>query len=200
MTIPVNSPENHTVSETKYAVLSYKKSHYDSGGDVEHSELEFEDQLTFVLLEGRINQLRGDQCDTADYDGDGAWQFLVFADGVPIGGRGSDFETKRRWAKGEAPRLWEAIAEAVEDLFKRADVTSHEKRMARYAEAERQRQIEQKKAKESRDAWTYSNALDTLDSALKDKKLNPEIAFKERKILEKLAAALTPPVEEKKTT
>jgi hypothetical protein len=197
VTIPVNSPENHTASETKYAVLSYKKSYYDSGGDVEHSELEFEDQLTFVLLEGRINQLRGDQPDVADYDGDGAWQFLVFADGVPVGGRGPDFETKRRWPKGEAPKLWEAIAVAVEGIFERADITSHEKRMARYAEAERLRQIEQKKAKEQRDAWEYSRALDTLEDALKNKKLNPEIAYKEKKVLEKLTAALTPTVEKK---
>lgn len=198
MTIPVDGPNSTKAFETKYTLLSYKKSYRDNCGDTEDSEIRFEENMTFEAVEEAVNNMQHEQPDGADYDEDGAWQFLVFADGVPVGGRGIDFEDKRRWPKGTAPKLWEAIAESVEDMFERVAVTSHAARMKRYEEAARQREIEQKKAKEQREAWAYSNALDTLATALNNRKLNPEIAFKEKKILEKLTAAFT--TEEKKTT
>lgn len=182
-------------SETKYALLSYRKN-WDDRGDTESSEIDFDDQLSFAELEQRITQLRESQPDDADRYGDGAWQFLVFADGVPVGNRGPDLYGKNRWnSANPAPKLWDAIMASVEDLFQRADISSEEKKQARLQEQIRKADEERKRERARMEAVHYDNALDSVKKSLETKTINPEVAFKEKALFAKLKSVFEPEIK-----
>lgn len=175
---------------TKYTLISYRANWNDRHGDTENSEISFDDELTFEKLEERIFQIRADQPDDADYHGSGGdWQFLIFANGIPLGSRGKDFFNVGRWRREQEPAELKPIADEIENLFNRADISSEEKRRAREAEAQRIRDLEHKRYMAQQEAHHYDSALSTLETSLKNgKKIDPNLAFREKRLYEQLKA------------